>query len=173
MRKNTMMAKDYAGDYAAIRARMRDIMIESSVKTEIGVPKYREEAMEGDPKGKAWPRFTYVVAFKGKRGSMCVDYSVGADKKETGRDRLSGRLDPIPKHEKRPKAEEVLSAVCREALDAREASFEEWASNLGYDADSRKAEKVYNLCAARWHELCRLPLSPSQITELAELAWQL
>ena len=40
---------------------------------------------------------------------------------------------------------EILWAIARDG-DALESTFEDWASDLGYDADSRKAEKVYRAC---------------------------
>lgn len=45
-----------------------------------------------------------------------------------------------------PELSDVLYSLVMDAdvLDA--SSFEEWASNLGYDTDSRKAETIYRAC---------------------------
>lgn len=40
---------------------------------------------------------------------------------------------------------EVLWSITRDS-DALEMTFEDWASEFGYDADSRKAEKTYRAC---------------------------
>jgi len=44
---------------------------------------------------------------------------------------------------KKPRIEELLNSI---ASDITEGSFEDWANNLGYDVDSRKAEKTYKAC---------------------------
>lgn len=41
-----------------------------------------------------------------------------------------------------PKAKDVLDCLASDASSADE-SFEDWASNYGYDTDSRKAERTY------------------------------
>ena len=41
-----------------------------------------------------------------------------------------------------PEAGDVLDCLASDACGA-EDSFEEWASNLGYDSDSREAEKTF------------------------------
>lgn len=43
-----------------------------------------------------------------------------------------------------PNAAEALATCCRDAIKATESTFEEWAGNLGYGTDSRRAEKIYN-----------------------------
>lgn len=52
-----------------------------------------------------------------------------------------------PAHTAEPTAADVLACVCSDAR-ADEQSFEEWCSEYGYDADSRKAEQTYKACAA-------------------------
>ena len=44
-----------------------------------------------------------------------------------------------------PTAEDVLGCLLLDC-DALDYEFEEWASNLGFDPDSRKAEKTYKFC---------------------------
>lgn len=47
----------------------------------------------------------------------------------------------------KPELRDVLHALVNDSdvLDFA-GSFEDWASNYGYDADSRKAERIYNEC---------------------------
>jgi hypothetical protein len=44
-----------------------------------------------------------------------------------------------------PSTHEVLYSLLQDS-DALNAPFEEWATDLGYDADSRTAEKIYQQC---------------------------
>jgi hypothetical protein len=49
-----------------------------------------------------------------------------------------------------PKADEVLNCIASDSASIENArSFEDWAGELGYDEDSRKAEKVYKACQAQ------------------------
>lgn len=51
-----------------------------------------------------------------------------------------------PWHEgKEPKVDEVLDCLASDAID-RSQTFESWASDLGLNPDSRKAEKLYKIC---------------------------
>lgn len=54
-----------------------------------------------------------------------------------------------------PTAEEVLDCLASEA-SAMDQSFEDWASDFGYDVDSRKAEKAYNACREQGFALRKL-----------------
>lgn len=50
-------------------------------------------------------------------------------------------------HGESPRLEEVLSSLMDDAHSYDEArSFEEWAADVGEDADSRSAERLYNAC---------------------------
>lgn len=44
----------------------------------------------------------------------------------------------------KPNPIEVLYSIVRDATEATNETFENWAVNLGYDEDSRKGEKIYN-----------------------------
>lgn len=50
-----------------------------------------------------------------------------------------------PAHTKEPSAADVLACLVSDA-SACSQEFEEWASDLGMDADSRKAEATYREC---------------------------
>lgn len=46
-----------------------------------------------------------------------------------------------------PELEEVLNCLFSDAYSVLNASdFEDWANELGYDTDSRQAEKIYKEC---------------------------
>lgn len=53
-----------------------------------------------------------------------------------------------------PELRDVIYSLVMDA-DAFEYDFEEWCANLGYDIDSRKAEKIYNECVEIAHKLLR------------------
>ena len=57
-------------------------------------------------------------------------------------------------HKKLPTLAEVLDCLASDASGVDNAqSFEDWASEYGYDTDSRKAEKTYNICVQQAQEL--------------------
>ena len=68
---------------------------------------------------------------------------------------------------------EVLGTICRDAVSAEGQSFEQWASDFGYDTNSRKAEAVFKECQMHNVRLWRLKVPRDRITQLAELASQL
>ncbi len=45
-----------------------------------------------------------------------------------------------------PGAKDVIASLVMDSSVLDESSFEDWASNLGYDTDSRKAESIYRAC---------------------------
>jgi len=58
---------------------------------------------------------------------------------------------------KRPTlGEDVLYCLAMDADVENQGSFEEWASNYGYDEDSRKAEKIYRACKEQTDDLKRV-----------------
>lgn len=55
-------------------------------------------------------------------------------------------------HVHAPTAADVLECLLSDAsVDGQ--SFEEWASDTGFDPDSRKAEKIYNACVSQTTKL--------------------
>lgn len=58
-------------------------------------------------------------------------------------------------HTKEPSAADVLACVVSDARSG-ELSFEEFCSDLGYDADSRMAEKTWNTCKRNGRKVRRL-----------------
>lgn len=56
-----------------------------------------------------------------------------------------------------PTADEVLDCLASDASSVENArSFEEWASEYGYDTDSRKAEKIFKTCERQAEKLKQL-----------------
>ncbi len=49
-------------------------------------------------------------------------------------------------HKEPPTVAEVLGCLLSDARVSDARSFEEWAEELGYDSDSRQAERVYKRC---------------------------
>jgi len=57
-------------------------------------------------------------------------------------------------HKKPPTLAEVLDCLASDAAGVDNAKdFEDWASEYGYDTDSRKAERIYDVCKAQAQEL--------------------
>jgi hypothetical protein len=49
-------------------------------------------------------------------------------------------------HTEPPKVDAVLSCLADDAAGVDASGFEDWAAELGYDTDSRKAERLYQTC---------------------------
>lgn len=62
---------------------------------------------------------------------------------------------------------EVLACIARDG-DAQDTLFEDWCSEMGYDTDSRKAEKTYNACRDNFLKLRKL-LSAQDCQALREM----
>lgn len=57
---------------------------------------------------------------------------------------------------KEPQAHDVIYCLISDAQSIECAdSFEDWASSLGYDTDSRKAEKTYKACVKNQQNIRR------------------
>lgn len=54
-----------------------------------------------------------------------------------------------------PTAEEILDSLASD-VSSIDQPFEEWASEYGYDTDSRKAEKTYEACRTEYYNLRKL-----------------
>lgn len=80
--------------------------------------------MNSDPK---YPMDHWKCTLKAGHSQMTVTFSMGIGHKG-----------------KAPEAAEVLSCVASDSTSA-DQSFEDWCVELGYDTDSRKAERTYNL----------------------------
>lgn len=57
-------------------------------------------------------------------------------------------------HKQSPTLAEVLNCLVSDASSVDNAyDFEDWASECGYNTDSRKAEAIYNVCKRQTQEL--------------------
>jgi hypothetical protein len=67
-----------------------------------------------------------------------------------------------------PEAADVVSSLLLDASARQAGSFEAWADDFGYSADSRDAERTYRACLANADKLARF-LSASAIERLQGL----
>jgi hypothetical protein len=54
-----------------------------------------------------------------------------------------------------PTAPKVMACLASDARGTEEVAFEEWASDFGYDTDSRKAEATFHACQEAAQDLRR------------------
>ena len=84
------------------------------------------------------PSYKLSVKDAGGRNSLMRDELIRKEC-ETGKDNKTGK--PIL-----PKLADVLHSLASDADVIDCGTFEEWAGDLGYDTDSRKAEGIYRAC---------------------------
>lgn len=68
----------------------------------------------------------------------------------------------------RPKLADILDCLASDSLMVQDASFEEWASDLGYSDDSRSAFKTYDTIKKQSYDLFHL-LGSDAFQELLNL----
>jgi len=91
----------------------------------------RSDGSEWMPGSSHWS-----CKFRCGRKSMTVEFSQGPA--------ISGE----------PTCEDVLDCIASDVGGIKSArTFEEWASDLGFDADSRKAEQTYKACELQGEKL--------------------
>jgi len=84
-----------------------------------------------------------------------------------GRDRMTVHFSQGPAVVHEPEIDEVLDSLASDAagyLNARD--FDDWASEYGYDTDSRRAERIFNAVGEQVTDLRRL-LGQQALQELA------
>lgn len=74
-----------------------------------------------------------MVQFECEHGYRATSYS-------------SGRIAQASNRPIQPELRDVLYSLAMDAEVLDAGDFEEWAGNLGYDTDSRKAETIYRAC---------------------------
>lgn len=67
----------------------------------------------------------------------------------------------------KPSKQDVLYCICSDAENT-DQPFEDWAADLGYDTDSRKAEAIYNECVKTRHALTKLCGSAEALESLTQ-----
>lgn len=77
---------------------------------------------------------------------------------------LAGQQVGIPNSAPKPTAYDMLA--CVEKSDP--GTFEDFASNFGYDEDSRKAESIYRAVVKQWRETSRF-FTSEELTEAQEI----
>lgn len=146
-----MKTIDETPDYEIAAAQLRDFYAGLGIGSRIS-----PEGLRADSDG--WCCFAFEVHFWNPENAslFCrIDWRQG-----TG---ITDDPDPA----------EVLASAAQDYADARGLTFEDWAGNLGYDTDSRKAEKTYDACMAMGDKLTTLGLTDEQIDTLAEFAGRL
>lgn len=80
--------------------------------------------------GRRYAPFSRVLPTAGKiAAKMTVPFSMGFGHQGAEPDRAG-----------------VLDCLASDSASIEQSSFEDWAADMGYDADSRKAEKTYKAC---------------------------
>lgn len=179
------MTTDYAALTADILAVVPDLKFEA-----VFVPwSQSRNAAEKEP------TLNWRVTFTTPRGTYTTDYNAGCGhcpsykqhfgRKPYGYDHLirfeceqgyAGRqaashhrvLMRFPRQPILPAMADVLSSLLSDADAIDCGTFEEWASNLGYDTDSRNAEAIYRACIDCGLALRRM-LGDEAIRKLHEL----
>lgn len=136
--------KEAKPDHEIAREELRQFVKELGFKTAISGGEITEDAAK-------WRHRAWRVSYEriGRRASFDWRAGIGIEGK--------------------PDVAEVLGRVADEYHGAKDASFEEWAGNFGYDADSRKAESIWRACLDQGEKLHNLGLTDSDIARLAEL----
>jgi hypothetical protein len=151
-----------------------------------------------EPGSKEWQHIAWRVTLETPRGKMDTDYKQGighlpnggkgyhriayennlviAAMLKTGKvcrwaeslGRALVRKEALPA----PKLADVFSSLILDAGAADYASFEDWADDFGYDADSIKSKGIYDACRDTALQLNRI-IGAALIEELRPLAQEL
>ena len=95
------------------------------------------EQVSENPNAPTWEANHYKVVLRRGRKQLTTYFSTGFG--------LRGE----------PTATDVLDCLARDAASVECGSFEEWAADLGYDPDSRKAEALFRVCERQTEALRR------------------
>lgn len=127
-----------------------------------------EEYIDNSGKKAKHTQDAWVCALKRENETMRVDYYTGLGHRQLSKAKYYSDRGFFPNRKDiqefrykaseaallkicdpvKPKIEDVLDCLASDASSYDNArNFEDWCSDFGYDTDSRKAEKTYNLCA--------------------------
>lgn len=112
--------------------------------------------------GEKWEHDKWTCVFTRKGKTQSFEYRTGTGHREKGRvDQHSWTVQvrPVP-----PSAADVLYCLTSDALSAQQ-TFQSWCAELGYDSDSRRAEKTYFACQEVSDKLTKL-FSLAEIEEM-------
>lgn len=184
-------------DYEIARKALEALMERAGlIVTSSFIPLSKSRNAKPGPDGKIWQSLNWKVKLE-RAGRVIVetDYSAGsghcpASKKEwkdkyvkrnaiaheveTGRiakPNWSGSIFPGPAIPG-PDPVDVFSSLCLDSSVLDYATFEDWASDYGYEADSRRAEKVYKDCLSVALKI-RAGLGEALLSEARDLSNQL
>jgi hypothetical protein len=148
---------------------------------------------------KPWPHFACLVTFTDKTGKVrgSLDWKMGSglidwakvippgagsdlrvllDHQRKGKQLIPAAVCQLinaylPYFARAVNPAEVLARAAADGEDATSQSFEGWASDYGYDTDSRKAESTYRACQQAGDAAAKIlrgtGVSPSQFAEMA------
>lgn len=72
-----------------------------------------------------------------------------------------------------PTLQEVLYSLSSDADVKNYLTYEQWASDMGFDTDSRKGEKIYDDCRKQTSEFMKLIGSEEKLTNLHEILYEM
>lgn len=72
-----------------------------------------------------------------------------------------------------PTLQEVLYSLCSNSDVRHYLTYEQWASDFGYDTDSRKGEKIYDSCRKVTADFMQLIGSEEKLEKLRELLYEM
>lgn len=144
-------------DYEIAAAQLRDFYA--------GLGLHHKIDSNGAAYSDGWNHHAFTVHFYAPNAAVVADGYTVPECSIDWRQGVAVKTDPDPA--------EVLASAARNYADARGLTFEDWAASLGYDTDSRKAEKIYDACMATGDKLTTLRLTGYQIDTLAEFAGRL
>lgn len=116
---------------------LQDVIVEAGIVMITAPELNRADGLMSDQKGSSH----WIVTLSSKKTlqTMVLHFTQGAA------------------HKGHPKLKDILSC-CQSDANSVEGcgSFEDWAQDMGYDPDSRQAEKIYNACVKEREDLQRV-----------------
>jgi hypothetical protein len=182
-------------DYVTASRELDALFASLGITTAVGGAR---AALERDDK-HTWPHVAVIVnyiskdgkvsaSFDWRMGTGLVDWKKIAERERSGAaDRMANpftarltdaaTLDLCSRHLgafiAAVNPAEVLARVLADGEGACRVGFEDWASEFGYDTDSRKAERIYMTCQEQGRQAARLVRDPVVTAKLIELVNQL
>ncbi len=146
--KHKMKTSNEIPDYKLAAQELHSAFLRTGIESEI-----RGGYLDKDSEG--WQHYAFNILFKnnGKEASFSW---------KQGKPGIAIPTKPTPA--------EVLARICAESLEVSNDSFEGWAATYGFDADSRKAESIYQACQKNAEKLSRLGLDSATVQTFAELS---
>jgi hypothetical protein len=143
-------------DYKLAAQELRSAFLRTGIESEI-----RGGYLDKDSEG--WQHYAFNVLFKNNKKEASFSWKQG--KACVVKGSKTGIAIPT-----KPKPDEVLARICAESLEVSNDSFEGWAATYGFDADSSKAESIYQACQKNAEKLSRLGLDSETVQTFAELS---